>query len=237
MPQFEIVCHCWRYDRSLTYQLSSLLLFPPQVSTVGMTVFYCAEDEATSCVVEFFHALRTENIAWNFCSLPREQLFRRAYGRNLAALNTRADWIWFADADFCWRESCLDDLASVLSACDADLVFPRVVQASRSHEVGERSLRLVEDGPKVVDVDPTDFCPQFFNRATGGLQITRGDVVRKKGYCNGKPWLNTPPPMFGGFNDDVVYRRTLGTRGTPIDVPHVYRIRHYPGPHRRSTPS
>ena len=40
--------------------------------------------------------------------------FRRGIGRNLAAKSTRADWIWFTDADIVFQEKCLDTLADLL---------------------------------------------------------------------------------------------------------------------------
>ena len=44
--KLEIVSHCWRYSRLLTYQLSSLFLPPPTVA-VCMTVFLTNDDDPT----------------------------------------------------------------------------------------------------------------------------------------------------------------------------------------------
>jgi hypothetical protein len=50
----EIISHCWRYSRLLTYQLSSLVLYPPQQVRVTATVFLTEEDTPTVDVVNFF---------------------------------------------------------------------------------------------------------------------------------------------------------------------------------------
>jgi hypothetical protein len=46
----EIVSHCWHYAPQLTYQLSSLVLFPPACTDVTMSVFYCEQDRATRTI-------------------------------------------------------------------------------------------------------------------------------------------------------------------------------------------
>src|SRR5690606_16316725 len=49
----EIVSHCWQYSHLLAYQLSSLVLHPPENTTVTMTVFHNPEDAATSSLLRF----------------------------------------------------------------------------------------------------------------------------------------------------------------------------------------
>src|SRR5690554_6264088 len=49
-PNLEIVSHCWRYANFLTYQLSSLVLFPPHEMRVTMTVYHAREDEKTAAL-------------------------------------------------------------------------------------------------------------------------------------------------------------------------------------------
>ena len=112
--QLEIVSHCWKYAHMLVYQLSSLVLFPPQSCTVTMTVFYGEEDTATVALLAYFGELKVPNVVWNWQCLPRQALFRRAIGRNLAARNSQADWVWFTDCDVLFRAGCLDGLAAAL---------------------------------------------------------------------------------------------------------------------------
>jgi hypothetical protein len=84
----------------------------------------------------------------------------------------------------------------------------------------------VANGPAIIDIDPADFVPLNYDRAIGGVQIVPGEIARTRGYCNGRRRLLTVPSSFGGFSDDVTFRRSLGTNGTPIDFNGVYRIRH-----------
>ncbi|MFO8005997.1 glycosyltransferase, partial [Thioalkalivibrio sp.] len=120
----EIVSHCWNYAHLLVYQLSSLVRFPPRDLDVTMTVFYCPEDTETVQLLDFFSAQSVPGVRWNWRALPRERLFRRSIGRNRAALETRADWVWFTDCDLLFREKTLDTLAALLQSRRDALVYP-----------------------------------------------------------------------------------------------------------------
>jgi hypothetical protein len=67
---------------------------------------------------------------------------------------------------------------------------------------------------------------QKFNRAIGGVQIARGDIVRRIGYVperanrTSERWVNSV--------EDVTFRKLIGTKGAAVDLPGVYRIRHRP---------
>jgi hypothetical protein len=224
--KFEIVSHCVNYSRFATYQLSSLFLYPPS-SAHGVTYTFCyaEDDERARALVTFFSGLQRQNIRWNWVPLPRDRANRRAFGRNAAALATEADWIWFIDADYCLGPGCLDALAAIVSACAGPLVFPRTVRAT-SHEDGEALIERLEE-PRIAHLPFDRFSvEQEFSRAIGGVQIARGEAVRRTGYSperahrRAKTWKR---PV-----EDVLFRKTLGTPGVPIDLPEVYRIRHRP---------
>ena len=91
-----------------------------------MTVYYCPEDESTLQVLRFFGDMKVPGITWDWRALPKERLFRRAIGRNLAAKSTTADWIWFTDSDIVFQAQCLDELADLLQGRDDALVYPKV---------------------------------------------------------------------------------------------------------------
>ena len=122
----EIVSHCWRYGHFLNYQLSSLVNHRTDKFDITMTVFYVEGDDKVEPVLEYFGRMEVPGVTWNWQSLPKEQLFRRGIGRNLAAKNTKADWIWFTDADIIFHENCLDTLADLLQGRDDGLVHPRL---------------------------------------------------------------------------------------------------------------
>ncbi len=222
--KLEIVSHCWRYAKILTYQLSSLVLFPPRETELTMTVFYSPGDEETLRVLNFFGRKNVPGVRWNWRPLPEHYLFRRAVGRNIAAKETVADWIFFTDCDVLFRERSIDLLGMELKERSDLLVFPR------HHMVSEL---LPNDDPvlnnqhiEIRDIDPDGFFTEERNRAVGAFQITRGDAARLGGYCSNIGYYHRPVKKWRKTYEDRSFRWLLGTQGTMIDVPGFYRIRH-----------
>lgn len=222
----EIVSHCWRYAHMLVYQLSSLVLDPPRDLTVTMTVYYCEEDQATVDLLNFFSAQQVPGVTWNWRALPRQALFRRAIGRNEAALATTADWVWFTDCDVLFREGCLASLARELQGRRDALVFPSAEHCTGLLPADAALLRPEMDPLRIMDIDPTLFSVFSRDRATGPLQITHGDVARAVGYCASLPYYQRPSETWCKAYEDRAFRWLLRTAGEPLDVPGVYRIRH-----------
>ena len=50
-------------------------------------------------LVDKFSSIKIPNVHWQFKSMQTTALFRRAIGRNEAALASKADWVFFADCD------------------------------------------------------------------------------------------------------------------------------------------
>lgn len=225
--QLEIVSHCWRYAHLQAYQLSSLLLHPPQKLSVRMTVFHAPDDERVVELLQFFAAKpAVPNVTWNWWPLERPQLFRRAIGRNLAALGTTADWVWFTDCDVVFHGDCLDRLADALQGrCDR-LVFPREEHVTRLLTSDDPLLQAAAQKPAVVSIDPERFSTHRHVKATGPIQITHGDMARRAGYCASLPYFQQPATRWRKTYEDRAFRWLLRTDGTPIDVPGVYRIKH-----------
>ena len=222
----EIVSHCWNYAHFLIYQLSSLVRFPPRHTRVTMTVFYCSEDQHTVDLLNYFSSLKIPNISWNWRALPRQALFRRAIGRNLAALDTTADWVWFTDCDLMFRENCLDALAAALQGRNDVLVYPRIERCTSLLSSEDPMLAIDWQNLQVVDVDTSQFDEFQRTRATGPLQIAHGDVARACGYCASLAYYQRPSTTWCKAHEDRAFRWLLGTQGTPLDIPGVYRIRH-----------
>lgn len=220
----EVVSHCWRYAHLLAYQLSSLVKFPPRDVDVTMTVYHATEDERTVALLEYFGAIAVPHVRWNWQVLPPERLFRRAIGRNLAALASRADWVWFTDCDLMFRAGCLDALNAQLQGRRDALVFPSVERVTDLLTEDDPMLR--QDAPAVVDIDDTAFTAKLPTRATGPLQITHGDVARALGYCAPIGYYQQPAERWCKAHEDRAHRWLLESQGVPIDVPGVYRIRH-----------
>lgn len=224
--RIEIVSHCWRYAHFLVYQLSSLVLFPPRDADVTMTVFHSPEDADTTRLLEFFSAQSVPGVRWNWRALPRERLFRRGIGRNLAALETTADWIWFTDCDLMFRGGCLDSLAALLQNRRDALVYPQEERCTDLLDDDNPILLSGASGGAVVDIDASAFSVRHPTRATGPLQIVHGDVSRAVGYCRNIRIYQTPSPVWCKAHEDRAFRWLLGTQGVPLPIPGVYRIRH-----------
>ena len=222
----EIVSHCWNYAHLLAYQLSSLALFAPRGLDVTMTVFYSPEDERTLRLLEYFSTLQVPGVQWNWQPMPRQRLFRRAIGRNLAALGTRADWVWFTDCDLMFRDGCLDALAGLLQGRRDALVFPEEERCTDLLAEDDPMLQGAGFEPRVVDVDTSSFVAYRRGRATGPLQIAHGDVCRAVGYCRSIAVYQAPEESFAKCHEDRAFRWLLQSQGEPLPIPGVYRIRH-----------
>lgn len=224
--ELEIVSHCWRYPHLLVYQLSSLVLYPPERARVRMTVYYSLEDEKTVELLEFFARQKVAGVAWDFRALPKERLFRRAIGRNHAALKTRADWIWFTDCDVLFGKGCLDTLADALQNRTDALVFPRQELCSELLPEESDMLSAGRGGPRVLGIDADNFEVRIRTRATGPLQITHGDVARATGYCKEIGYYQLPAERWCKAHEDRAFRWLLRSQGVPLDVPSVFRVQH-----------
>jgi hypothetical protein len=223
--RLEIVSHCWKYSRLLSYQLSSLVLHPPRRVAVTMSVFYAPSDRKTLSVLAYFQNRSVANVQWQWRQLEERQLFRRAIGRNVAALATRADWIWFCDCDQAFGEGCLDALADQLARAPADFVYPEYVLFSPKQVAGGTLLREAS-ALQLLDFNDSGFRAVRFNRAVGGLQIVRGELARRIGYCRNSRRFMRPARRWMRTFDDVEFRRIIGCKGSPIPVPQLYRIEH-----------
>ena len=221
----EVVSHCWQYAHLLVYQLSSLVLHPPRNVDVRMTVFYAAEDEATAKLLAYFSEHKVPGVRWNWQILPREQLMRRSIGRNIAALATRANWVWFTDCDLIFGEGCLDRLAQRLQGRTDALVYPQEEQCTALLPDSDTCLQYNAAKPRIVAANGL-FKPKSVTRATGPLQITHGDVARATGYCNAIKACQMPASHWCKAHEDRIFRWLLGTQGVPLDIPGVQRIRH-----------
>ena len=224
--KLEIVSHCWNYSHFLAYQLSSLVEFAPSRMDVTMTVFYCPEDDKTSQLLSFFGQQHAPNIIWNWRPLPRQKLFRRGIGRNLAALETTADWVWFTDCDLMFRDECLDTLSDLLQAKRDVLFFPEEERTTDLLTEDNPMLQAGYGEPQILSLDTSNFTARKMSRATGPLQIAHGDVCRALGYCRSIGLYQQPSETWCKAHEDRAFRWLLRSQGVPLAIPGVYRIRH-----------
>lgn len=224
--QLEVVSHCWNYSHFLIYQLSSMVNLAPTKLDVTMTVFYSTEDKKTAQLLEFFGKQEIPGITWNWRLLPRQKLFRRGIGRNLAALETKADWVWFTDCDLMFRDGCLDTLADLLQGRQDALIFPEEERTTDLLAEDNPMLQAGEADPEILDIDANSFTARNPSKATGPLQIAHGDVCRAVGYCRSIGLYQQPSETWCKAHEDRAFRWLVRSQGTPLPIPGVYRIRH-----------
>jgi hypothetical protein len=226
--KIEIVTHCYRYASLLRYQLSSLILHPPPEGVkIIATVCYMPEDEETRRVLDYFSSLPADRVQWNWMPLTEPELCQRSIGRNRAALATRADWVWFADADYWFDTRCWEWFLTQ-SPTQPVLIYPKIVQGHRKHELGDACIQQSRESNGLVKACIDEFGPNSMNRAIGGIQITRGDWCRKNGYLKNNPKAQAPrePVIWKRTREDVWFRLETGSKGIAMPIPGVYRIRH-----------
>lgn len=158
--------------------------------------------------------------------MPKQELFRRAIGRNRAALATKADWVWFTDCDLMFRDNCLDALAEVLQGRRDALLFPEVEQTTDLLAEHNPMLQAGFTEPQVLDIDTRSFTSRQISKATGPLQIAHGDVCRSVGYCRNIALYQQPVENFAKCHEDRAFRWLLHSQGEPVSIPGVFRIRH-----------
>lgn len=222
----EIVSHCWQYAHLLRYQLSSIVLFTPNDINVTVTLYYCENDLATVATLRYFETFKLSNIQWNWQCFPKEYLFRRSIGRNHAALNTQADWIWFTDCDVIFHENCFSSLAQQLRKLQSPLVFPLIEYRSCPLPAEHQNLHFDLCHPAIIDIEPKNYLATQITRATGPLQIVHADVARKLGYCLQSVIYQKPATHWCKALEDRLFRWILGTQGVGMPIEGVYRIQH-----------
>ncbi len=236
MSSIEVVSHVYDskevpiYSRLAQLQFSSLLLHQPSIDTT-ISVCYAYEDTQTVEVINWFkyEIKNLEKLHFNGICLPKEKLFRRSIGRNIASKQSSADVIWFCDIDYLFNQQITLQLAHYhCLKSDKNIVYPEVVNTNVTHSFGDSYVERMGDlPPHVVEIDPDHFMPKKYGKAIGGIQITKGSYCREYGYLDNTKWTR-PVDASKGFRSckgDVPFRRGAGG-SEGVDIPGVFRIRH-----------
>lgn len=224
--KLQVVSHCWNYSHLSLFQLSSIVNFPPTECTLTYTLFYAEEDVGMRQLVERFNAIDVPNVIWDWQILPKDELFRRAIGRNKAALSSTADWIWFADCDLIFHKGCLDSVARAVKDKQSRLIFPNHEGVTELLPPEHAMLNQTPDDVGTIDVDPTLFQYNKITKAKGAFQIVHADVARAVGYCQTIRLYQTPSTRWRKTYEDTVFRRLIETEGEPVNITNLFRIRH-----------
>ncbi len=224
--QLQLISHSWQYAHLSQFQLSSLVNYPPKDCELIYTLFYAQEDTAMCKLVEHFAAINVPNVTWDWQTLPREALFRRAIGRHRAAKSSVAHWLWFADCDLIFHKGCIDSLVSQIRDKQQPLVFPDHEGITDLLPAEHPMLNQSLDSSGTVDIDPKLFYRNEITKAKGAFQIVHGDVARAVGYCGTLQLYQQPSVQWRKTYEDTVFRRLIETEGQAVPVRNLYRIRH-----------
>ncbi|MFK8083158.1 MAG: glycosyltransferase family 2 protein [Granulosicoccus sp.] len=222
----QIVSHSWQYAHLSQFQLSSLVNYPPHDIDVTYTLFHAEEDASMVELLAHFKQLDVPNVTWDFRTLPRQELFRRAIGRHRASLSSKAHWLWFADCDLIFHKTCLDSLAAALAGKQLPLVFPDHEGITELLPAEHPMLNQSVTDSNTVDIDPALFHRNEISKAKGAFQIVHGDVARSVGYCGTLKLYQQPSDVWRKTFEDTVFRRLIETEGQAVPVENLYRIRH-----------
>ncbi len=220
----NVVSHCWQYSHMLNFQLSSIINHPPQNHKLTYTLYHSTEDTQLIELIKRVDTLDVPNVTWQWMAIPKQQLFRRAIGRNKTALSTNADWVWFSDCDLIFHKGCLDSVATAVEKKQTHMVFPR--QEFITDLLDASHPMLNQDNNANVDIDTSLFSANKITKAKGAFQIVHADVARTCGYCKDMKMYQAPVQHWSKTYEDSIFRQLIGSEGEAIDVQALYRIRH-----------
>ena len=233
----EICTHVYagdlpQYAVFLRAQLSSLVLWKPQVRTVISVVYTSSDDLIYKVLKEFQEPLKG---VLSTLSINKSNLFRRAIGRNYVGLNTHADVIWYTDVDHVFGPGCLDEAwKSWLMLCQNQcaMIYPDGLMIHADHKIGDDFWKShTGDDQLLIRPNFSDFVRKTYRRPIGGVQIVDGNFSRKYGYLDKQKKWQTPiseKKPFPSFRDDVAFRHFCVANGgiRPVRLEGLYRLRH-----------
>lgn len=220
------------YAALFTAQLSSLVLWPPKTCAVDVTCWTAETDSLTHRVCAAFRRHFQDHATpavVQVRTLPKKELFRRAIGRNISALECEADVCWFSDADYLYAEGMLDALAAVdfAKVSPHEMIFPKRYWMMTSHEAGDAEIARISAG-SIFRPNLEPYYRKRLKMGIGGLQIVSREIANR-GYCKlGSRYLRpraTEQP-FPDTDEDRIYRGTIKS-SIPVDFgDQLYRLRH-----------
>lgn len=233
MSSIEIVSHCFNghlpiYAPLLRAQGLSLIHFSRHQCKVTWTICYHASDIAVLDVLdELESALFSVGVLIRRIPQSLEELFQRSIGRNIVALSSKADCVWFCDCDYLFKNNCLDSAILATARVPDAVVYPQVVLTT-THETGDRIIGKMQGKQDLTIDDIFCFYSKIETKAIGGIQIVNGDLARSHGYVNFGKWIKPTTNIDRGafeFRSDVKYRGCIG-KSSPQTIDGAFRVRH-----------
>jgi hypothetical protein len=187
----EICIHCFRYQKRLTWMLSSILQQKGDIPNIIVNISHTDDDgnPTTEQVCNFF---REKGLNIVETKVTKEEVSNRALARNKQATATTADWILFADSDMVYSEYFFDDLQKRLKTILKDI---KIVMGADRHSLDDQfCIKYFEEDKRIypcVIENVGEITSEFPVKwkcgsgiAPGNFQLINGDTLR--GKCKGK---------------------------------------------------
>jgi hypothetical protein len=154
--------------------------------------------------------------------MPIQSVYQRPIGRNLAAKSSKADVVWFTDADYVFGDGCLN---AVWVPQDDGIYHPEhEYRTTRKTKVDMIELLQKDNSDaSLVRISPSQFVLTDIKRAVGGVQIVSGDTARKNGYLPGDKKWQKPLQQYNRDDGSAFWRNQFSKFGT-MDTPNLFRI-------------
>jgi len=184
----EICIHCFRYQKRLTWMLSSLLQQKGDVPNIIVNISH-TDDDGDPTTEEACRFFKEKGLNIVETKVTREEVSNRALARNKQATATTADWILFADSDMVYSEYFFDDLQKRLKTIYKDI---ELVMGADRHSLDDQfCIKYFEEDKRkypceIENVDKVirDFPVKWTcgsGVAPGNFQLVSVKVLKEKG--------------------------------------------------------
>ena len=202
----EIMIHCYKYQRRLTWMLSSILQQEGDIPNILINISHTDNDgePTTEEVCKFF---REKGLDIKETLVTQEDVKNRGKARNTQTKESQADYILYADCDMAYCKDFFDDLHRQLKTnlknekrlMGADRISLDIDFCSKYFEEDKRSYPCVIEN--VADIVNTWKIRWITGRRTcpGNFQLCSNAAIMEKGGG------------YGGRNRDV-WRHTKSDR-------------------------
>ena len=225
----EICIHCFRYQRRLTWMLSSIFQQKGDVPNIIVNISH-TDNDGTPTTEEVCNFFRSKGLNIVETKVTEKEVSNRAVARNKQSTATTADWILFADSDMVYSEDFFDDLQKKLKTILKDV---ELVMGADRYSLNDQFCIdyfekdktvypcIIENVGKIASEFPVKRkCGSGI--APGNFQLISGKVLKDK--CKGKI-TDRPGDHWRRTKGDRALRVRVGGR-VGIETKEQYHLNH-----------